>query len=123
MSLFYDKEGKPLETLEWAVLFEDPEYQVIAQEEVLGPTGEVAWVSTIWLGVPQNLSGLEGHGPPVIFETAIFWQGERINIWDRYATEQAARDGHRFLVQAMTDGITTDGITFNTSPERKRNEG
>jgi hypothetical protein len=121
-SLFYDRQGRPLpNVLAWAKLFEDVEYQVVAQEDVLGSTGEMAWVSTVWLGVPQNLSGLEGYGPPIIFETAIFRSGEDVEIWDRYATEQAALDGHRFLIQTMTDGVT---LSDDDPPlERSGDEG
>ena len=106
--LFFDKQGRPLpDVLTWAKLLEDPEYQVVAYDEVLGPTGQMR-VSTIWLGLPQNLSGLEGYGPPIIFETAIFESPRKlISIWARYATEQAAQDGHKLAVQAIADGIFT----------------
>jgi hypothetical protein len=107
--LFYDRQGRPLpNVLAWAKLFEDVEYQVVAQEDVLGSTGEMAWVSTVWLGIPQNLSALEGYGPPIIFETAIFESPRKlISIWARYATERAAQDGHKLAVQAIADGIFT----------------
>jgi hypothetical protein len=42
---FLDKDGKPLELLQWAALLEDPAYAIIARDTV-----GAYWVATDWLG-------------------------------------------------------------------------
>lgn len=76
----FDKNGKPIDLIEWARLIEDKDYKVIKQETL--PNGK--WVSTIWLG----LNHVFDDGPPLIFETMVFpakgdYRGEDM---ERYST-------------------------------------
>jgi len=91
MTLYYDREGRPLNTLQWSALFENLDYRRVAQTV----TQSGARVSTIWLGLDHSF----GTGPPVIFETMVFHDGEDF-AQDRYATEAEARAGHdRYVAQ------------------------
>lgn len=87
---YYDKEGNPLELMEWAELFEDHEYKIIQQETV----GEY-WVSTVWVGLDMGHWSY-GDVVPLIFETMIFdTAGEE--VWcERHPTLEAAKHGHLF---------------------------
>jgi hypothetical protein len=53
-------------------------------------------VSTVWLGLDHNLSGI---GKPLIFETMVF-KGNSLSEKDimRYATETEAITGHKKMV-------------------------
>lgn len=92
---FYDREGRPLTTCQWARLMERPfdEYRRVAQTDV----GADVLVSTVWLGIDYSF----GLGPPLIFETMIFngsWEGQ--DCW-RWPTEEAALAGHDQAVEWM----------------------
>jgi hypothetical protein len=109
MKLHLDKDGNPLDTLEWAALFEDEEYKRIGLSaypalEDLAAGDElnaepVATISTVWIGI--NLQ--YGVGDPLIFETMIFggrWDQEQM----RYATEAQALEGHQRVVEDLREG-------------------
>jgi len=111
---YYDREGKRISLAEWARLFEDREgYGRIAEEDVLTPNGELAWVSTVWLGLDHNYFG---SGPPLIFESMVFEQGMDDRYMDRYPTEQAAREGHAFIVHALQEGMLYDRSENEVDP-------
>lgn len=61
--LYYDRQGKPLDTLEWAPLFESRAYREVAATKL--PNG--VSISTVWLGMDHSFSG-----PPIIFESMVF---------------------------------------------------
>ena len=89
MADYYDRQGNPLTLMQWAKLVENFDYKVVAQTEV-----GFDRVSTIWLGLNHNWWG----GPPLIFETMIFWfcpdqHDDEQECW-RYPTEEAALAGH-----------------------------
>jgi hypothetical protein len=95
--IYYDRKGRPIsDTLAWARLFEDKSYKVLKQEMV-GPY----WVSTVWLGLDHRF----GIGPPLIFETMVFWRGENPQPdsfeedQERYSTEEEALTGHARIVE------------------------
>jgi len=100
---FFDRDGKPLEMMEWARLFEDPEYQQVE----LTIVGE-ARVSTVWLGLDHAIGiGIFGFPqPPLIFETMIFGGPCDTQCW-RYHTETAAREGHSVAVM-IAEGVTVN---------------
>lgn len=50
-------------------------------------------VSTVFLGINHSV----GSGPPILFETMVFENGEEINM-RRYATWQEAVAGHHKIV-------------------------
>jgi len=110
----FDRQGRPMEMLDWAAKHEDREYSIVAQHWVRG------WkVSTVWLGLNHSHTF---EGPPVIFETMIFapkdasigredWEdagdafgtapADLDQYQDRYATEEAAQAGHDRALAAM----------------------
>lgn len=59
---FFDKNGEPLEWLEWARLLES-DYRLVRQDVLANDR----WISTIWLGFVQPFE-------PGLFETAVFDQ-------------------------------------------------
>lgn len=96
MGDYYDRQGQPLTVLEWARLFENRTYAVIQQNGFKN-----LFLSTVWLGINNNFFG---RGPPVIFETMIFWGDEPGPMW-RYCTEAAARRNHKKLLMIMQGTI------------------
>lgn len=96
--LYYSKLGEPLTLDQWVARFNQKSYQVIRQTAL--PDGGM--VSTVWLGLDHGF----GPGPPVIFETMVFWPdtatehgGER--ECRRYTTLADARKGHAEFVKMM----------------------
>lgn len=113
MSEYYDRQGRPIEMLDWAAKIEDREYSVVAHHWVRG------WmVSTVWLGLDHSFGR---PGAPLIFETMIFapkdvtvgreaWEtgcdaagtmADLDQYQERYATEAAAQAGHDRALAAM----------------------
>lgn len=86
----YDRAGEPIDTATWTDHACDDDYCTIARDTI----GDVL-VSTVWLGL--DYSGFDS-GPPVIFETMVFPEGER----RRYATETEAVAGHEAIVRQLT---------------------
>ena len=96
MSKFYDRDGRPLTLLEWAVKFESVEYHVGATHF----HEDGVEVSTVWLGADHNYGPT---GPPLIFETMIF--GGTHDGWTRrYSTLAEAQQGHAAAVAAIDAG-------------------
>lgn len=87
----FNRQGQPITLGQWARLWEDKSYQVLVQTW----TRSGAWVSTVWLGNDHSFSLT---GPPIIFETMVFHDGDDI-MQDRYATELAATAGHWATVE------------------------
>lgn len=89
--MWYDREGRPIDMLMYAVLRGDPEYFRVAEDLV----GHFS-VSTVWLGLDHNYMG---QGPPLIFETMVFGTDPRLPWWEewqqRYATREGAEKGHK----------------------------
>jgi hypothetical protein len=75
-------------------------YADIGNRRVAETTVGDAWVSTVFLTVDHNWSGV---GPPILWETMIF-DGE----WDqhcwRYSSVEEARASHAAIVAALTRG-------------------
>ena len=94
MSLFYDRQGRPIEnTHEWALLFEDLDYRVLQQTTI----GEY-WISTVWVGIDMSLSYDEPR--PAIFETLILKDGDEVEM-RRYRSEEEAVSDHQTLVEQI----------------------
>ena len=89
MILYYDKQGKPIEFIDYARLFEDTEYRRIGLHESNGVE-----VSTVWLGLDHRLSG----DKPLIFETMVFG-GKNDGYQQRYSTLKEAQTGHKKAVK------------------------
>lgn len=88
--MYYDREGKPISTLDWSKLLNDRAYKVVALDIV----GDVR-VSTVWLGLDHGW-GNDG-APPVIFETMVFG-GKLDEEMDRYSTLADAERGHAAML-------------------------
>lgn len=82
--MLFDREGSPIDAIEWSRYIQDNNYRVVALTET-----DEAQVSTVWLGVNHNAFG----GPPLIFETMVFGGIYNGRI-QRYSTLHAARLGH-----------------------------
>lgn len=85
--------------LEWANWYEAASVgdmrRVVEQTQV----DEHLWVSTVFLGIDHNW----GDGPPLLFETMIFHDGDGREEW-RYATWADAQAGHSRVVDELRDG-------------------
>lgn len=95
MSAYFDRQGKPIELMDWVKKVEDLDYRIVKQEQV----GEY-FVNTIWLGVNMNIFRKE---PKQIFETMIFKNEPDENddldrFQKRYETEKQALEGHKTAV-------------------------
>ena len=103
LSEHYDRQGNPIDFMQWGKLFEDKEYQGVAKDYI----GNVH-ISTVWLGIDHGWGNL---GPPLIFETMIFNCPEYEDYQVRYSTEEAALAGHAeavALVREVTFGMAED---------------
>ena len=89
---YYDKDGKPLELMEWAKLFENFSYKRIGLDELSNGYR----VSTVWLGLDHSFGG----GKPLIFETMVFkGKGNSDLDMERYSTLEEAVKGHKRIVK------------------------
>lgn len=90
-SLYYNREGRPMEMLEWARKFEKEDRRIAVAHLWWGGR-----VSTVFLGLDHSFL----HGPPLIFETMVFaprsWSDLDMN---RYTTEEQAKAGHIKMVR------------------------
>lgn len=93
MSDYYDKDGRSIEMMDWAQLFEDNGYKRIASDTVGDAT-----ISTVWMGLDHSF----GFGPPLIFETMVFG-GSLSDEMDRYPTLAEAETGHRAMVERVRE--------------------
>jgi len=96
---YFDRQGKPIELMDWACKVEDKKYKVILQEEI----GDY-FISTIWIGLCFISSE---RNKPLIFETMIFSDDDDDlnNYQERYETEQQAIDGHNLAVMLVRSKI------------------
>lgn len=113
MVLYYDKEGRPIELMEWVRLCEDPEYRRVGLDRF-----DLYEVSTVWLGLDYGMLEAE---PPLIFESAVINHGKpetvtfagvkrrffAIEICERYSTLEEARQGHEALCARVRSAVTS----------------
>ena len=113
--LFQDRQGNPLETLEWARLYEDPAYRMVAVDSNVRENGNMM-VSTIWLGLTHPLSGN--------FETAVLVDGHVVSI-ERYYTEEEALLGHQDRCRAVLsrDARPDDGFVQEIIDNERKHYG
>jgi hypothetical protein len=139
LDMYFDREGQPLELMQWALTFEDRSYRVVCQTRLSD-----YFISTVWIGLTNSFNGL----PVGTFETAIFKgpemlddlfrhdsQGEAVrwHLWVcsmvvRYRVKQLSRSkvhpstdrGPQWVaVTATTDGLLTvveapSGLTLSS---------
>lgn len=109
--MWYDRNGVPISTGEWAALNLDREYSQIARTTIMdGSNPSLVWeVSTVWLGLDHSF----GFGPPAIFETMVFHEGSPLNeSCERYATWTEAELGHYAMVSTVAATVV-DPIVMN----------
>lgn len=117
MIIWYDREGRPLDTESASRLLMDPEYKRI----VLTTIGPYV-VSTVWLGNDYNFSG---EGPPVIFETMVFALDPDSDTLGfdldcrRYCTEEEARVGHEETLLLIRATLQEDPHEVSDDTERE----
>lgn len=90
MSSYYDKDGSPLELMEWAKKYDGVEYKRVALTDL--PNGK-----RVSLGLDHRF----GTGAPLIFETMVFESPESFADLDveRYSTIEQAQEGHERMVE------------------------
>lgn len=112
----YDKQGILLKSDEEKIrLFNDIDYKIIEQT----PIG-IYFVSTVWLGLDHNW----GEGPPLIFETMVFWRGQHSDLYmDRYSTEEQAKNGHARACSFVRAGLITHDVPELTTGVRELTTG
>jgi hypothetical protein len=101
--MFYDKDGTPIEKIEYFDMkYAELGYKRVA--ETFLPDGK--WVSTVWLGINHNF----GVGPPIIFETMVFPSKDDFSQldMDRYATLAEAEAGHIAMVERWNSMLNTE---------------
>jgi hypothetical protein len=82
--------------LTWARWFEENDRRV-AKTVVF----DIALVSTVFLGLDYHFGSLCGYdtGPPLVFESMIFWEDEGGEEMDRCSTWTEAEAMHRQMVE------------------------
>lgn len=101
LQLFYDMYGRPLRgsLVDCALMAEELFLRHPMGHVVSGTfyrAGIPIQVSTAYVGINMSL----GFGPPVVWETMIFVQGQGTDLW-RYTTLAAAHHGHAQIVDAI----------------------
>lgn len=91
--MYYNKDGKKIEIMEWCELLENFNYKIIKRETL--PNGK--WISTVWIGLDSSFNGKK----PLIFETMVFSKkGEWEELaCERYSTLEEAEIGHEKMVK------------------------
>lgn len=119
--LYYDRHGRPLTLMEWAPLLENKEYLLVARVDERRDDGSHVVISTVWLGLDHQI----GDGPPLIFETMIFIDGERDHPFDqsqwRWSTEPEALEAHNLIAVAYRENKDPH-VFIEAWREQKRKE-
>ena len=89
------------DVIEWEQWFEEADRHVAYKD-----IAEGIYVSTIFLGLDHQC----GNGPPLLFETMVFWDAnkENNNYMERYSTWHEAEQGHErvcALVRAWIEDL------------------
>lgn len=99
-SLYFDRQGNPIDMWECNRLLMDDEYRVVERTEIPFKSGSdetliVIVVSTVWMGINH---AWRYDWPPQIFETQVFGGPDTGEIY-RYSTEEEAHLGHSGVVE------------------------
>jgi hypothetical protein len=100
-TLYYDRDGNPIELEEWDRLRDDPAYCRVAQT-VIGCNNTERAVLTVWLGVDCNLS-------TAVLATAIAANG-RLDEVREYDTQADALKGHAEVVEGIVKNLRPQGL-------------
>lgn len=106
--LWYDRQGQPIDTATANRLLGDMGYKRIAKTNIKSASDPaIDWdVSTVWLGVDHSF----GDGPPIIFETMVFGNGDGDQYMQRYVTEEQARAGHAETVALVAATVPDETV-------------
>jgi len=99
MNDYYILDGKTVITcnlLEWAEWLKNAD-RTVKKTKI----GEIK-ISTVFLGLDHNYSD---EGPPLLFETLVFG-GPLDGEMNRYWTWEQAEEGHREMVESVTNLMT-----------------
>jgi hypothetical protein len=99
---FWDKDSIPVSIRQWARLNgQNLKYSRVAYTQVLDRDyiDKDYHVSTIWIGL-----SVAWEGPPLIFETMVFRDGQPDEM-ERWSTLQQAKDGHAGMVAELTASL------------------
>lgn len=86
------EDGTPIlehDLSKWGEWFERERKRFAMQETIAG-----YFVSTVFLGIDHSF----GAGPPLLWETMIFREGDSLDYQERYSTQAEAREGHQKAV-------------------------
>lgn len=103
---YWDKNGQPIELLQWGTEFSNWEYKLVADEEFIGNDGTVHRVTTVWLGDnfedelrDPDCANKPGYVPR-IFGTLIRPAQSEL----RHHTLDEAKKNHDIIVQCLKSG-------------------
>ena len=104
---YFDKEGKPIDLMTWAKLYENHKYGVVKQTKT-----EKYFISTVWLGLDHNFNFLDNDTPISIFETVVFPKNKDVNkIYEQErhsANLEEAKAGHEEMVKKYKKEISDE---------------
>jgi hypothetical protein len=96
--VYYNRDGTPIpDAMEWARQFEGTSSRRVARTKVTDAAdpSKSFDVSTVFIGLDHGF----GDGPPLIFESMTFAEGDSMDeMCERYSTETQARQGHTLMV-------------------------
>lgn len=95
---YYDRNGNPIELLEWGRLFEDEKYTIVKEDRI----GKY-YIKTVWRGHDLDLF----NAAKLIFETIAMDEehpkngklSDLPNYKGMYSTEEQAIEGHNQIVE------------------------
>lgn len=104
MNLHYDRQGNPIDFMEWGMLVEDIKYKRVRSTSLWFG---LIWVSTVWLGIDHDFSHSwnEPNHQPIIFESMTFVRNGSDSPTERYVTEAEAKKGHWRMVRYYLNPI------------------
>lgn len=97
--MYYDRHGDQITMDEWSLLFNDHGYKIVQQTDINAAFEGL----TISLGIDHNVTMT---GPPLIFETMVFRNGDGDETY-RYSTIEEAIAGHEDVLRSLTKKEST----------------
>ncbi|MER5890516.1 hypothetical protein ABT160_42385 [Streptomyces sp. NPDC001941] len=85
-----DRQGRQIELTEWADLFDDLAYRIVAEDQVEGVR-----IRTVWEGIDELPGAMFATG--VLPQGEVRWSNERADA----RTEAEAMEQHRKVVQGV----------------------
>jgi len=80
----------------WSLQYKSDKSRVVGQQHTwLG-----FYVSTVWLGIDHNYLD---KGPPLIYETMVFFKSWTDLDCERYSTREEAKVGHEIMVKKWSN--------------------